>query len=293
MARPDGPPVFSLGRDAAAEHERHPAAAGPRSFPIPRFPGGVLIAIALAFAVSQGCTAAVGLSLLGTAVTSATKTGISYTVDSRANKTFAAPVDPVRQNILAALEEMAFLLDSHEKEGNTERILAKAEGREVEVELEEITPRATKVRVVVHEGLFLKDRATAEEIIEQAGRGVEAAVVAARASGGRNRSAVRETPAGGGLREASASWEPWDPQRWREGFKATPIPAGIAAPLVGPAPVVPPVSHSLISLQRLSLEDRLRRCPQYYTPFPSPLRRAGREAVACGREDSGGAPQVP
>lgn len=293
MARPNGPRPFSLGREDAAEQERHPAAPGSLSSFIPRFPSDVLIAITLAFAASQGCTAAMGVTLLGTAAATATKTGISYTFDSRAQKTFAAPVSPVRQNILVALEEMAFRLESHENEGDRERILAKAEGREVEVELEAITPRATRVRVLVHEGLFWKDRATAEEIIEQAGRGVEAAVVAARASGGRGRSAVGETPAGGELRQASATWEPWDPQRWREGFKAPPIPAGIAAPIVGPAPFVPPVSHSLISLQRLSPEDRLRRCPQYYTPFPWPLRRAGREAVACGREDSRGAPQVP
>jgi len=234
------------------------------------------------------------LSAAGTAA----KTGISYTLEGRAHKTFAAPVDPVRQNVLAALEDMAFLVESNEKGDRGERILAKGETREVEVTLEAITPMATKVRVIVNEGAFWKDRATAEEIIEQAGRGVDVVVTAARAARGRELATARRTPDGGELRPASASavtWdrEPWDPQRWREGFRAAPVPPGMKTQIVGKPSFVAPLSHSLISLDTLSPEDRFRRCQQDYVPFPWPLRRGGRELVSCGRDDVRGAPPVP
>lgn len=139
----------------------------------------MLAAVALASLLSQGCLAA-GVALLGMAVSTATKTGVSYTMDSRAQKTFTAPVGLVKAGLLVALQELEFPIASQEEVDEGERIVAKANDREVEIDLEVVTPRATKLRVVVHQGWFWKDRATAEEIIEQTGRGVEEAVMVAR-----------------------------------------------------------------------------------------------------------------
>lgn len=299
MARPYGPQLFSRSGDGAAGAQRCAGGRDSSKLLSSGFPLHVVVAVALAFTSSQGCTtAALAIPALLSAAGTAAKEGVSYAREGRANKTFAAPADPVRQNILAALEDMAFVVESYDKGDSGERIVARGESREVEVTLEAITPKATKVRVIVNEGTFWKDRATAEEIIEQAGRGVDVVVTAARAARGRAVTpTVRRAPPGEELLPASSAAtldrEPWDPQRWRDGFRASPVPPGVKTQIVGEPSFVAPLSHSLISLDTLSPEDRFRRCQQDYVPFPWPLRRGGRELVSCGRDDVRGAPPVP
>src|SRR3989304_757868 len=80
------------------------------------FRAGMLAAVALASLLSQGCRAA-GVALLGMAVSTATKTGVSYTMDSRAQKTFTAPVGLVKAGLLVALQELEFPIASQEAGG--------------------------------------------------------------------------------------------------------------------------------------------------------------------------------
>ena len=150
----------------------------------------LLLGLVLLIFLSQGC-ALLAPTLLGAAASTATKTGVSYSLDSRAQKTFTAPIPEVKASLVAALEEMGFPIETDEKTDEGHRVVAKVDGREVEVELEAVTPKATKIRVVVREGWFWKDRATAEEIVEQAGRGVEAALRHSPAAGAVRRPRLR------------------------------------------------------------------------------------------------------
>jgi hypothetical protein len=232
----------------------------------------ILLGLVLLLFLSQGC-ALLAPTLLGAAASTATKTGISYSLDSRAQKTFTAPVPEVRTSLLAALEEMGFPIETDEKTDEGHRILAKTDGREVEVELEAVTPKATKVRVVVREGWFWKDRATAEEIVEQTGRGVEATMIAAKGGG-----VIRRVPTAlfhtlPGVEPhlaaaAPAALDPWDPQRWGEGFQKAPAPmAPIVSPRLPPevaghpgspaapaAPAVPPVAPVAVAFPIIAVD---------------------------------------
>jgi hypothetical protein len=222
-------------------------------------------------------------------------------MDSRAFKTFTAPRTMVKTSVLAALREMEFPIESQETlEEGGERIIARVEGREVEVELESITPKTTKVKVVVREGWFWKDRATAEEIIEQASRDVDATVLASRGGG---RSILPTTfpkpgpsgpPGVGELRAAPAVLDAWDPQRWREGFQAAPAPAKPPAPggVPGQQPAGPAVSLSMIALAEgrsapsgSEPVQPVAGRPQPVAPAPAHLA-AKTPASADGREDN-------
>lgn len=240
----------------------------------------ILPAIGLAFLLSQGC-AAMGVALLGGAATTATKAGVSYTLDSRAQKTFTAPMNQVKSSLLAALGEMAFPITSEEKQVDGERLVAGADGREVQVELEPVTPKATKVTVIVHQGWFWKDRATAEEIIDQTGRGVEAVVQASKPGGVGAAGAARKTSGEAELRPTAVLLDPWDPQRWREGFAAAPTPTPV--PKRGPEPAAVPVSAA--AAPRVALGGGREPAPD--SGLPSAVRV--KPAVATvGAPPSGG-----
>lgn len=119
----------------------------------------VLVAI---FALS-GC-AAVALTAGGIAGGSAvdhTLSGISY-------KTFNSRLVDVRKATLRTLAQMEIALedDTHTDEGW--KITGTAIERKVHVDLEKLTPSATRMRVVVDVGsFFFKDAATGTEIIIQ------------------------------------------------------------------------------------------------------------------------------
>ena len=94
-------------------------------------------------------------------------TGVSHTLDGITYKTFTAPLPRIRESALDALERMGITVKSTGKTGNGERIQAKSGDRDVEIELEAISPRATRMRSVVKRGMFYYDNATANEIISQ------------------------------------------------------------------------------------------------------------------------------
>lgn len=249
MIRAHNKQGFFYCRDGSAPRKPHvarPVALPPSIILSDLHPFILLMVLLLAFLLSQGC-AAMGVALLGGAATTATKAGVSYTLDSKAQKTFTAPVSQVKSSLLAALGEMAFPIASAEKNHDGERIVARVDGREVEVELEPVTPKATKIMVVVHQGWFWKDRATAEEIIDQTGRGVETVVQASRGGGAGGPSGARKTSADGQPAPTAVLLDPWDPQRWREGFAPAPPPAARkvethparSEPAALPAPPVP------------------------------------------------------
>ncbi len=83
-------------------------------------------------------------------------------------RTFSEPLPRVRGATLAAFKRMAIKPGKTEKIELGERILAQAGDRDVEVELEALTPNTTRMRATVRRnGGMIVDSATAVEIITQ------------------------------------------------------------------------------------------------------------------------------
>jgi hypothetical protein len=95
-----------------------------------------------------------------TAALGATFAGVSY-------RTFTAPLPLVKKAALAALENMGMTPESFGRFEGGEIITARAAGRTVEIELEALTPRATRMRVSTRDGGLFYDAATASEIVAQ------------------------------------------------------------------------------------------------------------------------------
>lgn len=124
----------------------------------------------MCLALLAGCEA-LAVTTLGVAIGTGTGTAVSYTLDGIAYKTFTAPAPKVRRATLAALRKMDFKLQPPEtsQNGDSPPIIATGTGkdRQIEIELEPISPQATRIRVVAKDGIFFKDKATATEIIYQ------------------------------------------------------------------------------------------------------------------------------
>src|SRR5438105_15358857 len=106
-----------------------------------------------------GASAAVGASM----------SGISY-------RTFTAPLPVVKKASMAALENMGIQFESFGSFDAGEIIFARSTARIVEVELEALSQRATRMRVSTRDGGFFYDGATANEIVVQTQKILEAPV---------------------------------------------------------------------------------------------------------------------
>jgi len=65
------------------------------------------------------------------------------------------------------LERMDIPVNGGQDTQDGRTILAKAADREIEIELDKLTPRTTRMRVVAKRNFLIRDRATATEIILQ------------------------------------------------------------------------------------------------------------------------------
>lgn len=114
----------------------------------------------LAF-VSSACDP-VSLTVFGVG----TAAGVQHTLTGIAYKTFTAPLPRVRSAVKSAFDQMDIRVGATEKMPNGERIRARASDREIEIELEALTGRTTRMRSIARNGLLF-DSATATEIILQ------------------------------------------------------------------------------------------------------------------------------
>jgi hypothetical protein len=113
----------------------------------------------------SGCV--VALALVGAAAGAATK-AVSYSLNGIAYRTFTTPLPKVQSATLAALERMGIKVEEEKTtEEGGEIITASGSDRQIEVELEAISPKTTRMRTVAKQGVFFRDRATAVEIILQ------------------------------------------------------------------------------------------------------------------------------
>jgi hypothetical protein len=106
------------------------------------------------------------LSLLGAGA----GTALRYGIDGVAYRTFTAPAPAVKQASLAALDRMGLTLDSTSSLEGSELIYARSANRTIEIELEPISERATRLRIAAKNGGIFYDNATAWEIVAQTER---------------------------------------------------------------------------------------------------------------------------
>ena len=121
----------------------------------------------LLFLAFLNSCAAVGLTLFGVGAGVSTGTAVSYTLDGTAYLTFTAPLPQVQTATLTALNRMGIQVEAKEKTEQGELIKASGAERQIEVELEAVSAKTTRIRTVAKQGMFFKDRATATEIILQ------------------------------------------------------------------------------------------------------------------------------
>jgi hypothetical protein len=121
--------------------------------------------LGLALPIS-GC-ATVGMTLFGVGAGVTAGTSVSYTLDGIAYRTFTAPLPQVESATRTALNRMGIKVDSTAKTEQGKAIKATSNDRDIEIELEMVSAKTTRIRTVAKQGIFFKDRATAGEIIYQ------------------------------------------------------------------------------------------------------------------------------
>ena len=112
----------------------------------------------------EGCAAA-ALSVVGLAGGA----GLDHTLNGIVYRTYAAPVAGTRLAALQTLIRMGMTVEKSEKQEKGWAIHATASERTIEIELEALSDRTTRARVVVSRAnfIFIKDSSTGNEIIDQ------------------------------------------------------------------------------------------------------------------------------
>jgi len=122
----------------------------------------------------------VAIAILGAGAS----TALRYNMDGVASRTFTAPVAAVKSASLAALERMGLALDSTSSFDAGETIFARAQNRDIEIELEPITEQLTRMRITARSTSLLYDNATALELVQQTEKMLDAGVRAKLAPAG-------------------------------------------------------------------------------------------------------------
>lgn len=96
--------------------------------------------------------------------------GMTHKSDSVTYRTFTAPTAKVVAASIQALRKMGIALEGTGPTDSGQLIKASTQQYQIEVEIEAISPTATRVKAVARRSLFSYDGATAREIIQQTER---------------------------------------------------------------------------------------------------------------------------
>jgi len=121
--------------------------------------------------VGLGGCQPLALSVLGAAGGEA----LRYSYSGATYRTFTASAAEVKHASLEALERMGIAFESFDRFDYGELIYARAENRAIQIEIEPISPRATRMRIAAKNGGFFYDSATASEIVAQTERSLATA----------------------------------------------------------------------------------------------------------------------
>jgi hypothetical protein len=137
-----------------------------------------LAIVALAATLLSGCAVA-GLTVAGAGAGVAMGNGVEHTMSGIGYKTFTAPLGEVRQATLQSLQRMEISVEGEAATDDGWMVTGTARDRTIDIELESLTPRTTRMRVVANKGqIFFKDAATSTEIILQTAQSLEESAVA-------------------------------------------------------------------------------------------------------------------
>ena len=122
-------------------------------------------AAAIACLLATACAGCdpISLTMLGVGAGA----GVAHQMGGHASKTFSDSLPKVRRATVLALNRMAIKVDGTEKSKDGEIIKATAADRKIEIELESLTPRTTRISAVARRDAMTLDSATAVEIIVQ------------------------------------------------------------------------------------------------------------------------------
>jgi hypothetical protein len=120
----------------------------------------LLLLILLVF--SSGC-AALAISAAGAGA----GIGIPYVFTDCADRTLNFSFDQVDRATPKVLKKLDIDLLTETEIENGKRIMASTDKLEISIDMEKVTMRATRVIINARKGTLIKDRATAEEIINQ------------------------------------------------------------------------------------------------------------------------------
>ena len=128
-----------------------------------------ILTVGILTLVLQGCAVSgLGLMLAATGTGLAAGAGVDHTLSGITYKTFSVPRNQLRFATLQTLHRMDMKVTKDKRAKELHEIEAKALNRTIEIELEPLTRRTTRMRVVANQGyIFFKDAATATEIIVQ------------------------------------------------------------------------------------------------------------------------------
>jgi hypothetical protein len=121
---------------------------------------------------TQGC-ATVGLTLFSVGAGVSAGTGVSYTLDSIAYKTFTTPLAGLHHATRTTLGRMDITVQEDQPTDAGRKVVAVAGDRSIAIELDRLTTQTSRMRVNAKQGWFFKDRATATEIIVQTAQTLE------------------------------------------------------------------------------------------------------------------------
>ena len=110
----------------------------------------------------QGCTTAL-LAVGGTAA----QAGIYHHMNSISQRTFANPISETKSATLATLARLDMDVRSVDQTEMGWKITAHARGRTITIDLDGLTPNATRMEVAANRFLFVMDKATAAAIVSE------------------------------------------------------------------------------------------------------------------------------
>lgn len=122
---------------------------------------------ALALAAGLGGCALAAQPLAVALAGAGTSSAIGHSLSGTAYRTFTASLDEVKAASLDTLSLMGIRVDGFETIENGELITGSAIRRKVEIELEPISSKATRMRVTTKNGGIFYDGSTATEIVLQ------------------------------------------------------------------------------------------------------------------------------
>jgi hypothetical protein len=138
---------------------------------------GILLLIGVCLPLA-GCDT-LAIALLGGGVS----TVLRYNLEGVAARTFTAPAASVKGASLAALQRMGLGLEGTESLETSELIRARSANRSIEIELEPITEQLTRMRITARSTSLLYDTATAQELVQQTEKMLDAGMTAKLAPG--------------------------------------------------------------------------------------------------------------